>query len=105
MNAIDTIYTVALPRLAGSREQAERLTDHLPDDLSDSTVVIDAREAASIAQCCIDELCKQIAQRRKAKKLVVVTDNGRLVQRVLNSARLRSFEDRVVIVATEDFAV
>lgn len=103
MNTVESTYTINLPKLAGTREKAELLTDHLPNDLSDSIVTIDASESAAIAQCCVDELVKQIAQVRKAKLTVIVTDSPNLARRALDSARLRCFEDKITIVPTKYF--
>lgn len=98
---VESTYTIILPKLAGTREKAELLTCHLPDDLSDSIVTIDATESAAIAQCCVDELVKQVAQVRKAKQTIIVTDNSNFAQRVLSSAMLRNLEDRVTILPTK----
>lgn len=103
MNTLESTYTITLPKLAGTREKAELLTDHLPNDLSDSIVTIDASESAAIAQCCVDELLKQIVQVRNAKQLIIVTDKANLMRRALESATLRGFVDRLLIVPTKEF--
>jgi hypothetical protein len=103
MNTVESTYTITLPKLAGTREKADLLTDHLPDDLSDSTVTIDASESAAIAQCCVDELVKQIVQVRNAKQMIIVTEQESLAKRALDSATIRRFADRLLIVPTKDF--
>jgi hypothetical protein len=103
MSTVESTYTIILPRLAGTREKAELLTDHLPEDLSDSIVTIDASKSEALAQCFVDELVKQIAQVRRAKQTVIATDSQNLRKRALDSARLRCFEDRLLIVPTKDF--
>lgn len=103
MNAVESTYTITLPKLAGTREKAELLTDHLPNDLSDSIVTIDASESAAIAQCCVDELLKQIVQVRNAKQLIIATDKVNLMRRALESATIRRFVDRLLIVPTKEF--
>jgi hypothetical protein len=102
MNTAESTYTIILPKLAGSREKAELLTNHLPADISDSTVTIDATESAAIAQCCVDELLKQIVQVRNAKQLIIVTEKVNLIRRALDSATTRRFVDRLLIVPTKD---
>lgn len=101
METVEPTYTIILPKLAGTREKAELLIDHLPEDLSDSIVTIDASESQAIAQCCVDELVKHIAQVRKAKQTIIVTDNSNLAKRALSSATLRRCEDRLTILPTK----
>ena len=102
MNAIESTYTITLPRLVGTREKIQLLTDHLPNDISDSSVLIDASNSAAIAQCCADELVKQIIQDRNAQRMIIVTEQESFARRALASAAIRCSTDRLLIVPTKD---
>lgn len=89
-------YRLELPRLIGSREKVEELTRHLPSDLSNRIVTVDALQTNAMAQCAVDELCKQLAEHRQADILLLSTSET-LITRARTSARMRNFENRLNI--------
>lgn len=91
-------YTVTPHPLSGTRQRAEDLLWELPEDLSGVTVIVDASEMKSYAQCFVDELCKQILQVRKADLMKIVTENETFKSRVEFSAQLRNLTERVSFV-------
>lgn len=93
-------YRLDLPKLIGSREKVEELTRHLPADLSGQTVTVDALQTSAMAQCAVDELCKQLAQNRQADILLLSTSET-LITRAKTSAKMRNFENRLIIQAQE----
>lgn len=89
-------YRLDLPRLIGSREKVEELTRHLPSDLTGQTVTVNALQTNAMAQCAVDELCKQLSQNRQADILLLSTSE-QLITRAKTSATMRNFEDRLRI--------
>lgn len=91
---------LALVGLYGSRERAAELCTQFPDDLSDVDITIDTRHLSAASQGFIDELCKQIAEIRKSKTLVVVGANESFRNKAETSSVLRGFSDRISFAET-----
>jgi hypothetical protein len=95
---VTTSYTVTPHPLSGTRQRAEDLLWELPEDLSGVTVIVDASEMKSYAQCFVDELCKQILQVRNADLMKIITENETLKSRIDFSGKIRRFSDRIVFI-------
>lgn len=88
-------YTVIPEPFSGSRERAVVLTSMLPEDLSNAHVIIDATDRKAYAQGFVDELCKQVAEKRQAATVTIVSNDKILRQRAETSAQLRNFSNRL----------
>ena len=86
-----------LPRLAGSRDLATRLTADLPAKLGRSRVEVNAESLASVAPSFADELVKQILVNRGARELTVLTASDRFAHYLARSANNRGVRAKLVV--------
>lgn len=89
------IHIIEPPRLSGVRSKAVTITEDLPDDLSNDTVIVDTTYTQACAQGFVDELCKQLAEVRQAKHIIFVAANARTKENAERSAKLRNFSERL----------
>lgn len=92
--------TLALVGLYGTRERAAELCTQFPDDLSDVDMILDTRHLSAASQGFIDEVCKQIAEIRKSKTLVIVGASESFRKKAETSSVLRGFSDRLSFAET-----
>lgn len=93
-------YRLDLPRLVGSRERVQGIIRHMPSNLNGNIVTVDALQTVAMAQCAVDELCKQIAEIRNADIILLATSDT-LIERAKTSAKTRGFENRLSIQSPE----
>jgi len=68
---------ITTPDHAGSRDQAQALADPLADDLTAESVVVDCSALLVATPSFLDELVKQVLQRRNASALEVTDASER----------------------------
>jgi len=90
-----TEYTVTLPVKPNTRQQVELFIDHMPQDLTGKTVIVDASNVDDITPSFTDELSKQILSVRKAQDIVVVSAPYRMKQYIQMLAKNRHYIDLI----------
>ncbi|SOD70716.1 hypothetical protein SAMN05892883_0372 [Jatrophihabitans sp. GAS493] len=88
-----------LPQLSGGRRRAAALVDagHLPDDLSDASVTIDARQLLAGTESFADELVKILLLDRKAETLNVINVSDDFALFLEQAAKTHSVSRRLVV--------
>jgi len=90
-----SIPSLETPEHAGSREQAIDLASALADDLTGQIVVLDFSGIVVSTPSFLDELIKQILERRHASALNVVGATDRARHLLIRAATNREVLDRL----------
>lgn len=95
---MQTLPTLPLPPLVGTRRRAQALVHDLPGDLHGAAVVIDCRELVAATESFADELIDLLVLQRGAQRLdfVNVTDSE-FANWVDERAAAQGVEDRVTV--------
>lgn len=88
--------TLVMPRVSGSRLSARSLAEQLPVEcLKEETVILDASPMEAASQSYADELVLRILACERASRFEVHGATARFAKHLVNSARVRSVEDRL----------
>jgi len=90
---------ITTPDHAGSRDQAQDLAALLPDDLTGVAVMIDCSDLLIATPSFLDEIVKQVLERRNAMALEVSDASERARLLLTRSAQNRGVGDRLHVVA------
>lgn len=90
-----TEYTVTLPVVAETWLQVELFIDHLPQDLTGNTVIVNASKVENISPSFTDELCKQIIGVRKASGIVIISASQALKDYIHVVSKTRQYKDLI----------
>jgi hypothetical protein len=88
--------TVA-PKLVSSRDQARELTAGLPDDLSDTPVMVDCSALQASTPSFVDELVKAVLVDRGGSRLVIKGAPERTIELARRAAQNRGVTGRLEI--------
>jgi len=83
------------PEHAGSREQAQRVVEGLPSDLSGLVVVLDCSRLAISTPSFLDEVVKEVLVERRADALNLIDATERTREQIERSAQNRQVAGRV----------
>lgn len=86
---------LTVPDHAGSRPQAQRLVELLPDDLTGQTVVLDCSHVVVGTPSFFDEIVKQVLVLRTASELEIAEASPRSSQLLERAAENRGVGDRL----------
>lgn len=89
---------IALPRLAGTREAADKLLDAQlagHDSLHTEKVVLVCRDVITSTASFADQLVERILKQGKAAELVLLAPSSGLQQHIMQAAEDRGVGDRV----------
>jgi len=89
------VLRITTPDHAGSREQAQDLVSPLPDDLAGQTVLLDCSPLLVGTPSFLDEIVKQVLQKRNAQTLEVSGGPPRARTLLERSAENRGVRSRV----------
>lgn len=87
---------ITLPRLIGSRESVAEMFSHLPDNLSDESVILDYTNTVAVSQGSSDETFKQIMVNRNASSLVCRNVSERAKSHLIRSSELREHTGKLI---------
>lgn len=88
---------VQMPDHAGSRDQAQDLLRALPNDLTGTIVALDCSDVVVSTPSFMDEMVKQILEKRHAKTLEVNSGSQRAQELLKRSAENRGVRDRLQV--------
>jgi hypothetical protein len=89
------VARIETPAHAGARDQATALADLLAPDLSDLDVVLDCSSMLVGTPSFLDEMVKQVLERRNARTMSVIAASARAHELLERSAVNRGLRDRL----------
>lgn len=89
---------IEVPKRSASRDEADRLLESLPDNLTGYVVRLSFDETEAASPSFIDQLVKMVLEDRSAAKLEIVRPLDRNALQAESSAARRGVSDRLSVI-------